>query len=367
MPEPLKNLYSQQFFEQLSSVLDDVIPGFDTTQFVEKIFDSDWEQRELKERMKHIANVLHDFMPNDYILAVSILSEIADATKQTPLEKMSLEFMFLPQYIETFGLDHFDDSVWAMEQITPFASCEFAVRPFIVRYPEKMMKQMLYWSGHENHHLRRFASEGCRPRLPWAMALPEFKKNPEPVLPILEKLKADSSEYVRRSVANNLNDISKDHPQLVLELCRRWKGKSGETDWIVKHACRTLLKKAHPGALELFDYTAPDEISVMDFRLQKEVNIGGKLEFGFYIENNGDKPVTLRIEYAIDYMKSNGSTSRKIFKITENYAEAKSRLTYNRTQSFRDMTTRKHYPGKHRLAIIVNGREMVSGDFNVTA
>ena len=138
----------------------------------------------------------------------------------------------------------------AIEFITQFITCEFAVRPFLLKYGDKMMNQMRAWSLHKSHKVRRLASEGSRPRLPWAMAIPALKKNPMPVLTILENLKNDPSESVRRSVANNLNDISKDRPGMVLKIANAWKGQNKETDAIVRHGCRTLLKHGHPEVLD---------------------------------------------------------------------------------------------------------------------
>jgi 3-methyladenine DNA glycosylase AlkC len=159
------------------------------------------------------------------------------------MEDGGLVYIFLPDYIEQYGLEDFESSVKAIENVTRFVSCEFAVRPFILKYGGTMMKKMRTWSLHKSYHVRRLSSEGSRPRLPWAISIPELKKDPSPILPILENLKNDPSEWVRRSVANNLNDIAKDHPGLVIELARKWKGISRETDAIIKHGSRTLLKK----------------------------------------------------------------------------------------------------------------------------
>lgn len=148
----------------------------------------------------------------------------------------------LDNYVEQYGLDDYETSVKAIERITQFTSCEFSVHPFIIRYPNEMMVQILIWSKHENWGVRRLASEGCRPRFPWAMALPHLKKDPALIIPILENLKNDPARFVRLSVAYNLNDIVKDNPETVMELVKRWKGESEEVDWIIKHGCRTLLK-----------------------------------------------------------------------------------------------------------------------------
>jgi 3-methyladenine DNA glycosylase AlkC len=365
MAELLKNLYNQTFFEKLNPILSRHIEGFEGEDFMNRIFDEEWKKRELKDRMKQIAKVLHHFLPDNYPDAVTLILSVVRDIEQSELSEMRLEGMFFPEYVEKFGIHDFETSVMAMEQITKFASCEFAVRPYIKKYPEKMMEQILEWTLNENHHVRRLASEGCRPRLPWAMALPVFKKNPFPVLTVLERLKEDPSEYVRRSVANNLNDIAKDHPELVLEIGMKWMGIANETDWIVKHGCRTLLKNAHPGSLKLFGFEEPDEIEVTNLQVQSVISIGEKLDFSFSLKNKSDKSEKIRLEYAIDYVKSNGSRNRKIFKITENWYASGDESAFARSQSFREMTTRKHYPGLHRLAVIVNGQEMDTREFEV--
>ncbi len=223
MPEPLKNLYNRKFIKSLTDELDGTCREFNTEQFVKAIFTKDWNNKELKQRMRHITETLHTFMPQNYRKALNILKPAS--------EKFGgFEPMFFPDYVECYGLDDYEASLSALEWMTRFSSSEFAVRPFIVKYPKKMMQQMILWAKHENHHVRRLASEGCRPRLPWAMALPEFKKDPTLVLRVLKKLKADESEYVRRSVANNLNDISKDHPKIITDIAKQWLGTPKQTD-----------------------------------------------------------------------------------------------------------------------------------------
>lgn len=365
MAEPLKNLYSPSFFNDLGDLLTDLVSDFSKNSFIHDIHNSSWEDRELKERMVHIADVLHLHFPGDYKTSVQMIMDIIREIPKSPLADHSYEFIFLPDFIERYGLDHYDISVAAMERLTQFITCEFAVRRFILKYPDRLMPQMEKWALHENHHVRRLASEGCRPRLPWASALNDFKKDPSPILPILEKLKTDSSEYVRRSVANNLNDIAKDHPDLVLDICRRWIGSSKNIDRLVKHACRTLLKRAHPEALALFGYAEPAGVTISGFEHDKSVAIGESLNFRFTIRHEHKGSLKLRIEYGIDYLKSNGSLNRKIFQLSEmEFKDGKS-SAFTRSQSFRNMSTRKHYSGLHRLVIIVNGKEMVSGEFEV--
>jgi len=365
--ESLKNLYNDIFFHQFTGVLSKHIQGFDRRLFLQQIHDEQWEERELKQRMKHIAHTLHGFMPGSYDQAIDIVFRLITEIRKTTGPTGGLEHMLFTEYVEAFGLEHYDASMEAMEFITQFISCEFAVRPFIIRYPDKAMKQMLKWSKHKSLHVRRFSSEGARPRLPWAMALPALKKDPAPLLPILENLKDDESEFVRKSVANNLNDIAKDHPEKVLQLAKQWQGQSPRTDWIIKHGSRTLLRKAHPTALQLFGLTVSDKVVVDKLQLAtKSVAIGDNLGFSFNLTNTGRKPLKLRVEYGIDYMKSNGKPNRKLFKITENTYQPGQTYTFKRAQSFRNLTTRKHYTGQHTLSIVINGQELAGKKFMVT-
>jgi 3-methyladenine DNA glycosylase AlkC len=277
----------------------------------------------------------------------------------------SFPYIFFPDFIEQFGLQDIRTSLHAMEQITQFVSCEFAIRPFLLNDRELVMKQMLTWSRHPSEHVRRFASEGCRPRLPWAVAIPQFKKDPSPILPILENLKSDESLFVRKSVANNLNDIAKDNPKIVMQLAKKWKGTSKETDWIIKHGSRTLLKKADPAAYQLFGLNGGVDCVVSNLKLNKaRLRIGDQLNFSFDLDTKSKKNGRLRIEYVIYYVKSSGRQHKKLFKLAENSYEPGTHK-FNRMQRFQDFTTRKYYPGKHKIGIVVNGKELATKEFTL--
>lgn len=225
---------------------------------------------------------------------------------------------------------------------------------------------MQAWSEHDNHTVRRFASEGCRPRLPWAMAIPFLKIDPAPILPILEKLKNDPSEFVRKSVANNLNDISKDHPQLVIGLVRNWKGQTKDTDWVCKHGSRTLLKQGNRETLDLFGLGNTNALQLKNFQLYTpEVQIGGNLEFGFQLFNANSEAVNIRLEYAVYYQKANASLAKKVYKISEKLYAANSETTIRRKQSFKIISTRKLHKGLHQLSVIINGVEGEKLDFEL--
>ena len=355
MAELLKNHYNKNLIHRLSGEIKQVYHQFNEKKFVQDIFDEFWEEKELKQRMRHISEGLRVNLPHDYRKALEILKPVS-------LNFSGLEHMFFPDFVELCGLDDFNASISAMEFFTELSSSEFPVRLFIIKYGKQMMKQMELWAESDNHHIRRLASEGCRPRLPWAIALPEFKKNPRPVLPILEKLKADESEYVRKSVANNLNDISKDNPDIVIKRGIKWLGDNNNTDWIVKHGCRTLLKNGNSEVLKFFDFRAPTYVKIQNFKISKTICMGGEVEFSFLLVTDKKKLGKLRIEYAIDFVRLNNKINRKVFKISEgDYAEKKRQIL--KRHSFRKISTRNYYVGNHGLTIIVNGKEMIKTSF----
>lgn len=366
MAELLKHYFNSTFLNEFADTVCEVISPFDKKQFLQKVFDDEWEQRELKQRMRHIAIALHDNLSGNYKKDINAIIKIIEHIRSKGKKEFGIEYMFLPDFVELYGLDDLALSQDAMEFITQFTSCEFAVRPFIKKYPEQMMKKMLEWSKHPHHFVRRFSSEGCRPRLPWAMALPDLKKDPSLILPILENLKNDPSEFVRRSVANNLNDISKDNPDIVLQLVNRWQGSSKETDWVIKHGCRTLLRKADDQALNIFGFSGAVNCEIIDFSIQpNHIKISDSLRFSFQLISKEKQPIKYRIEYAIYFVKSSGKQSRKLFKITENTFHPNTPYTFNRTQRFHDLTTRKHYSGEHRISILINGNELAGQNFEL--
>lgn len=360
MPEPLKNIYNAPLFEAFTAAFQAAYPAFDREAFLDAIYDAEWEGRELKARMRHITVCLRAALPDDYRTALDIIRRAAPS-----LDAYGFATMVFPDFVELYGLDDWDVSIPALEQFTQQCSAEFAVRPFILRDADRMMAQMLDWAGHPSHHLRRLASEGCRPRLPWGMALPAFKKDPSLILPILEKLKADESDYVRKSVANNLNDISKDHPELMLAICERWYGLTNQTDWIVKHACRGLLKAGHERALRLFGFAGPTGLSIANLTLDKTaLPVGETLGFTFELRVEAEAPQQVRLEYKVHFVKASGKLSPKVFQIREGIFEPGSHLI-SRKYSFEDRTTRQHYPGPHQISIVVNGAEMAAASFDL--
>lgn len=349
----LKNLFNKQSVAALADAIQREYPAFDQEAFSARVFDDDWQGRELKQRMRHITTVLHNFLPSDYRAALDVLRKALPSLADHGFVKM-----VFPDYVEVHGLDDWAASISALEEFTQHMSAEFAIRPFIVRYQDRTLAQMLEWARHQNPDVRRLASEGCRPRLPWGMGLPAFKADPSPILPILERLKHDESESVRRSVANNLNDISKDNPEVVLDVLRRWQADgTEEIRWMTSHALRTLLKDGHPEALELLGYPSQPAIAVHNLTVEPQtVRMGDKVTFSFDIESLSDQPQNLMIDYVVHYMKASGTLSPKVFKLAKKTLQPGEVLHITKKHSFAAVTTRKYYPGEHAIEPKINGQ-----------
>lgn len=364
MPELLKNkYYNDHSLHELAISIRDVYPAFQAEDFVTGIMAPPWEELELKARVREVTIHLGKYLPSDYEQALSVIDKVV-AGYSSDFHDFSL--MCFPDFVEVFGQDegYWDLSIAALGRYTQFSSSEFAVRPFIIKHEERMMRQMSLWARHDNEHLRRLASEGCRPALPWGQALTSFKKDPSPVLAILEILKADPSLYVRKSVANNLNDISKTHPDLVVKIARNWYGKNEFTDWIVKHGCRTLLKKGNQEALALFEFEDAGYVNIAGFALSApSIFIGESMTFSFTV--SAKKTTKVRLEYGVDYVKANGKCSRKVFQISEILLKASQEKKYTKSHSFANISSRKHYPGIHSITLIVNGTEQGTLDFSL--
>lgn len=361
MPDLIKNRYNHESLRKVALDIKSVYNAFEVDEFLKSTMDESWDNLELKDRIYKISSNLGKYLPTDYSKAIDIIDKIV-MNYGTWLDGFCF---FFPTFVEIYGQDakNWDISIGALERYTQYASSEFAVRPFIIQNEERMMAQMYAWSKSDNEHTRRLSCEGCRPALPWAQALNSFKKDPSPVLPILEQLKTDPSESVRRSVANNLNDISKTHPDLVINFAKDWYGENEHTDWIVKHGCRTLLKKGNQKVLAIFGYQDVTPVDVDGFALRElSIFVGEDITFSFTV---GIKEATkVRLEYGVDYVKANGKRNRKIFKISEVSLKNEKKF-YEKKHSFADVSVRKYYPGIHSITLIVNGVERGALDFEL--
>lgn len=355
--EPLKNMYNEAFIDKISTLISEVYAEFNYENFKKSVFNDNYNNLELKERMRHISTTLGKYLPSDYAEALKILMQLN-------INDTDFTYIIFSDFVEVYGLDNYQLSIPALEHFTKWCSSEFAVRPFIIKYEDQMMAQMLEWTKSENTHVRRLASEGCRPRLPWAIALPKFKKDPSKILPILEALKNDKEEYVRKSVANNLNDISKDNPEIAGSLISTWYGHNKNLDRIVKHGSRTLLKAGNTDIMKIFAYHNPDCIEITNVHFNNEVPFSGELEFSFDIISNDGNIGKLRIEYIIEYVRLKGKSSKKVFKIAEGDYPVTMK-SVKKLHSFKPVTTRKYYPGTHGFYIIINGVQKFSGNFEL--
>ena len=370
----LKDFYSPQRIHRIADTLKKYHPELNHSSFIHTVLDESWPDLELKQRQYQLSSALFHHFPQDYPTSLKLLCNASrefSASHNKPLPSTqkedlgNFEYMFFPGVIEYFGSEkdeYWQDNMQALSLFTQYSSSEFAVRPFILKQPRKMMKQMLAWSKHENYHVRRLASEGCRPSLPWATALTPFHENPEPILPILHTLKDDPSLYVRRSVANNLNDISKNHPDLVLMLATKWLGKSKETDWLVKHGLRTLLKQGNSRALALFGFYQPKHIACSRIECETKISLGETLNFSACLSTTNNQLGKCRLEFAIDFIKSRNKVSRKVFKISEGVINAPTKHI-GKSFSFKPISTRRYYPGVHQLHLLVNGHIVQSKKF----
>ncbi|MCO6498925.1 MAG: DNA alkylation repair protein [Vicingus serpentipes] len=355
----LKDEFDKTFIVDLSCKISTQTTAFNQHSFEDSLLNDLWEKKELKERIRAIAEVIHSHLQFSYIEQTNILSKIAPNYK-------GLKGLIFPEFIQLYGLNDVPTSFKAMELFTQYSTAEFAIRPFIEKYPKESHQQLLTWSLSDNYHLRRLASEGSRPRLPWGRKLIAFIKKPQPNIPILENLKNDDSLYVRKSVANHLNDISKDHPNLVLDLAKKWLGTSKHSDWIVKHALRTLLKKGDKKALAIFGLDDSKGLEIKDLTLSKsKIKIGEFVHFQFKLINQSNQQRSIRLEYSVNYIKANGSSSKKKFQLSELSLNPNTKKAFKRKQWFKELSTRKHYPGNHIITIIVNGDEKESVSLSI--
>ncbi|TDL30828.1 DNA alkylation repair protein [Jeotgalibacillus sp. S-D1] len=345
----IKDVYSIDWINRLGERLGDA------ESFQKNVLSSQWEQLSFKQRVRHIAVSMHPFLSQDFYQAADWLEEHAK-------DFGGLPGIVFPDYVEVYGQGHWDRSLSALKNLTSASTSEFAIRSFLLKDQKSCLHTMNLWAENNNEHIRRLASEGARPRLPWGQAIPSLVKDPSPAFPILLKLLRDDSLYVRKSVANHLNDVSKTHPDLLLELIQEQKGQHPHTDWILRHASRTLLKKGHPEALGLFGFEQTETVHIHDFHTSELVEFGGELIFSFTLVT--EERQKLRIDFAIDYVKKRGIRNRKVFKLSEGEIPAGERR-YTKTLSFKDLTTRVHYPGVHTLTLLVNGIEAASADFEL--
>ncbi len=363
----LKEMIDLPLVRRITDRIETVYPQFAREEFLAAV-DAELHRLELKPRFGLIADKLREYLHADYPTALNSLLAILDDDRHSfePIEDPGFRLLPIPTFVERYGLDHPRQSLDAMYIITRYSSCESAIRPFITRYPAQTMTKLRAWAQDSNEHVRRLVSEGSRPRLPCAPQLREFIADPTPALALLEHLKDDSSLYVRRSVANHLNDIGKDHPELLLERMAAWKdGASTERMWLINHALRSLIKKGDPQALAILGYGEP-RVELRELKLSPERLIfGGDLSFSFQLQSVGDETQQLMIDYVMRFVKANGKRAPKVFKLKRGTLKAGDSLSLSKSHAIRPISTRRYYAGIQRLEIQVNGRIVGGGDFEL--
>lgn len=358
--EPLKEMFNKAFYENFALEFSKVDKHFDQKRFIKEIT-TNISDLSLNQRMRKTSEVLKNVLPSDYKKAIDIM------VKVIPHTKGGYTNLVFPDFVGMYGHHDFERSMEALKHFTKFGSSEFAIREFLKRDFKKTIQVMQKWSEDKNHHVRRLSSEGSRPRLPWSFKLDEVIKNPSVTKNILENLKTDEELYVRKSVANHLNDITKENADYMLNLVNTWDKKNPHTAWIIKHASRSLIKKGHLGSLSVFDFEKNVKIKIQNFKLSKQkIKLGESLKFEFDLVSEKNSPQKLVVDYIIQYRKKSGELSPKVFKLKEINLKAKETVSISKSQVFKDFTTRKHFAGKHQIEIQVNGRVYDSLEFGIT-
>ncbi|HOX82485.1 MAG TPA: DNA alkylation repair protein [Chryseolinea sp.] len=355
--EPLKEMFGLSFYKNLADTFASVYKPFQLERFVNEVT-SNLKDLSLNQRMRNTSIVLHQHLPDNYSKSIGIMKEVVSQLNG------GYTTLIFPDFVSVYGLPHFEESLEALKYFTSFGSSEFAVRTFLKHDLDKTLSAMKQWSADSNHHVRRLASEGSRPRLPWSFKLDEIIKKPEHTLPILENLKCDDELYVRKSVANHLNDLSKDSPDYVLKLVKNWDKTHHHTAWIVKRGIRSLLKQGDKKSMAVFNLTKDVKISVKRFSISNtKIRLNDSLQFQFELVSKKTTSQTLMIDYRIHYFKKSGVQLPKVFKLKEITLKPGEVISITKAQRFQDFTTRKLFSGTHTLEIVVNGEVMKRKQF----
>ena len=369
MPEPLKNSFGRDIPVWIADKIKAVHPVFDVESFLSEVLDG-YDGLELTPRGWHIAYGLHRHLPASYpealeVLLASLGPEISD-NQLTGMES----FRYMPHifFVAQYGLDHFERSMQAQYLLTKRFTAEFSIRAFIEKYPKQTLGRLRDWATDDSVHVRRLVSEGTRPRLPWASRLALFQQDPGPVLALLELLKDDPELYVRRSVANNLNDIGKDNPELLVATAARWsEGASEERLWLVRHALRSAVKRGEAKALAVLGFSGQPKVKIRKVEISpQQVCIGESIRLAFDLVACDTNTQRLLVDFKVHYVKANGSTRAKVFKLRKMDLAPGQTVRLEKQVSCREMSTRKHYPGQHRIDLLVNGQTLPLGAFELS-
>ncbi|WP_244111433.1 DNA alkylation repair protein [Burkholderia gladioli] len=361
-PVLLKDSMGERQFRSLLSTLKLIERSFDTRRFLAVALDG-LDELSLMARVRRASLAIEagaQALPGGYETVLTLLAEAA------PHLGGGFLSLVAPDYVGQFGRHDFDRSMAALAFFTRFGSSEFGVREFLRDDPRRALATLRDWSRHEDQAVRRLASEGSRPRLPWSFRLREIEADPALAAPILDNLRADPSDYVRRSVANHLNDVTKLHPDWVLERAAAWGGADAGTRWIVRHALRTLVKRGDARALALLGASGAARIEAVPFAVTPaRIELGETVTLAAELVSTAQDVQRLVVDYRIGYVKKNGSTAHKVFKLRELTLAPGQRIDIVRSQRIRDFTTRTHYAGRHGVELIVNGAVVAQAHFDL--
>lgn len=371
--EPFKNIFNKRSSKVLLTQLQLNSKKSLPLKEMQKEINREIENLEMKDRTKLIARILKEHLNLNYKQTVNLfIKSLADETVEDGSDQSTgiNGFMCWPllEYIAEYGLEDFESSFKSMYEMTKRFTAEFAIRPFLQLDDKRVFQIIEKWKNDKNHHVRRLCSEGTRPNLPWGLKVPQINKNLKRNIKLLNHLKDDPEEYVRRSVANHLNDISHHDKDLMLKTAKAWniKNISKERSWVIRHASRTLLKKGHPEALLLHGYDPNPKSKLSLFTIdKKQIKEGESFQLNFSVKNQGKQEENVLIEYVIHYLKKDGTHSKRPFRLRDFKIQAGEKKLINKKIHFKRVTTRKHYPGEHKISIQINGRETDSQTFKL--
>lgn len=358
-PALLKEIFNRERLAHIAAETAAVAPRFDAERFM-ALATENLDDLGIMQRLRQVATSLRQSLPGSYPDTIEVLYALA------PRINHGFASIALPEYVALYGHDHFDLSMEALRDLTRFGSSEFAIRPFLARDLGRTLGVMERWADDGNEHVRRLASEGCRPRLPWSFQLKELTADPQPVAGILDALKHDPSLYVRKSVANHLNDITKSHPAWVLDRLAAWPMSNPHSKWIARHALRTLIKKGDRNALAVIGAGAKAQVTIDGFRVAPAaISLGERIRLEARVASASNEPQRLVFDYAVHYVKKSGGAARKVFKLKELDLAPAGTCLLSAGQHIRDFTTRKHYAGHHRVELMVNGEVLAESGFEL--
>jgi 3-methyladenine DNA glycosylase AlkC len=362
-------LFNEAKVKKLALELKSAYPSFDDRGFVKKVV-SAFPELELMERIHHIKESLREYLPTDYEESIKIIvSALPPPLDNSKTDDDFGEFIYAPYsyFVAEYGCEKnfLKVSLVALEEITKRFSAEAALRPFINKFPKEILACVTRWSESNEYHVRRLASEGTRPNLPWAK---KINYDHQLFLPILDTLHADKTRYVTRSVANHLNDVSKFAPSEVMNLLEKWRseGKQSQSElsYITKHSLRTLVKEGDERALKILGYNKIRAVAFL--RLDKtKIKVGDELKFDLEVEADEIKPSDLLIHYIIYFKKSDGRLSPKVFLLKKTRVNKKEKISISKKHSLKPMTTRVLYSGEHKLEIRINGQKVAEAKFDL--